>query len=169
MVRCSNPGREKRYSFSSTSRLVLQPAPPLWETEFFHGGRGMRLHMSKWERKGTNFTLQKYSTWSTLRIIWFISVVFINHNWTNQLSNTTVWWLDICCLLHRYQLYVSALMSIFRLIDWQQTCKQLYFDIRLVYGGGGLGLEWGTRSHVCWVGSVMWMHGYYCAGLRQAQ
>jgi len=29
--------------------------------------------------------------------------VFINYNWINQLSNTTIWWLDICCLLHRYQ------------------------------------------------------------------
>jgi len=35
--------------------------------------------------------------------------VCINYNWINQLSNTTVWWLDICCLLHRYQLHVSAL------------------------------------------------------------
>jgi len=42
---------------------------------------------------------------------------FINYNWINQLSNTTIWWLDICCLLHRYQLHVSALMAIFRLID----------------------------------------------------
>ena len=40
-----------------------------------------------------------------------------NYNWINQLSNTTIWWLDICCLLHRYQLHVSALMAIFRLID----------------------------------------------------
>ena len=29
--------------------------------------------------------------------------VFINYNWINQLSNTTIWWLDICCLLHRYR------------------------------------------------------------------
>ena len=43
--------------------------------------------------------------------------VFINYNWINQLSNTTIWWLDMCCLLHRYQLHVSALMAIFRLID----------------------------------------------------
>ena len=42
---------------------------------------------------------------------------FINYNWINQLSNTTIWWLDICCLLYRYQLHVSALMTIFRLID----------------------------------------------------
>ena len=43
--------------------------------------------------------------------------VSINYNWINQLSNTTIWWLDICCLLHRYQLHVSAVMAIFRLID----------------------------------------------------
>ena len=43
--------------------------------------------------------------------------VFINYNWINQLSNTTIWCLDICCLLHRYQLHVLALMAIFRLID----------------------------------------------------
>ena len=41
----------------------------------------------------------------------------MNYNWINQLSNTTIWWLDICCSLHRYQLHVSALMAIFRLID----------------------------------------------------
>ena len=57
-------------------------------------------------------------------------------------------------------------MAIFRLTDWQQTCKQLCFGMRLVYGGGGLGLDAGTRSRVCWVGRVMWVHGYYCAGLR---
>ena len=71
------------------------------------------------------------------------------YNLINQLSNTTIWWLDICCLLHRYQLHVSALMAILRLIDWQQTCKQLYFGMCLVYGGGGLGLDGGTRSRVC--------------------
>ena len=27
-----------------------------------------------------------------------------NHHWINQLSNTTIWWLDICCLLHRYNI-----------------------------------------------------------------
>ena len=66
-----------------------------------------------------------------------------DYNWINQLSNTTIWLLDICRVLHRYQLHVSALMAIFRLIDWQQTCKQLYFDMRLVYGGGGVGVGWG--------------------------
>ena len=75
-----------------------------------------------------------------------------HYKWINQLSNTTIWWLDICCFLHRYQLHVSALMAIFRFIDWQQNCKQLYFGMRLMYGGGGLGLDGGTRSRVCWVG-----------------
>ena len=37
--------------------------------------------------------------------------------------------------------------------------------MRFVYGGGGLGLDRGTRSRVCRVGRVMWVHGYYCAGL----
>ena len=55
--------------------------------------------------------------------------VFINYDWINQLLNTTIWWLGICCLLQRYQLHVSALMAIFRLTDWQQTCKQLYFGM----------------------------------------
>ena len=98
-----------------------------------------------------------YVNYSVHCIAWSVSVrmvrqhccVFINYNWVNQLSNTTIWWLDICCLLHRYQLHVSALMAIFRLTDLQQTCKQLYFGMRLVYGGGGLGLDGGTRSRVC--------------------
>jgi hypothetical protein len=69
--------------------------------------------------------------------------VFINYNWINQLSNTNIWWLFICCLLHRYQLHVSALMAIFRLIDWQQTCKQLYFGMRLVVRWRRVGVGWG--------------------------
>ena len=93
----------------------------------------------------------------------------ITYNWINQLSNTTIWWLDICCLLHRHQLHVSALTAIFWLTDRQQTYKQLYFGVHLVYGGGGLGLDGGTRSRVCWAGRVMWVHGHYCAGLRPAQ
>ena len=53
---------------------------------------------------------------SILNVLMYI-LYFLNYNWINQLSNTTIWWLDICCLLHRYQLHVSALMAIFRLID----------------------------------------------------
>ena len=119
------------------------------------------------QRKITHVALN-YVTGGSIILLWLVChprCVFINYNWINQLTNTTIWWLDKCCLLHRYQLYVSALMAIFRLIDWQQTCKQLYFGLRLVYGGGGLGLDGVTRSRVCWVGRVMWVHGYYCAGL----
>ena len=47
--------------------------------------------------------------------------VFINYNWINQLSNTTIWWLDIFCLLHRYQLHVSALMAKFITLPNQHT------------------------------------------------
>ena len=72
----------------------------------------------------------------------------ITYNWINQLSNTTIWWLDISCLLYKYQLHVSALTAIFRLTDWQQTCKQLYFGMRLMYGGGGWGWM-GVRDLVC--------------------
>jgi hypothetical protein len=74
--------------------------------------------------------------------------VFINYNRINQLSNTTIWWLDICCLLHRYQLHVLALIAIFRLIGWQQTCKQLYFGMRLMWVEGGWGWM-GVRDLVC--------------------
>ena len=56
----------------------------------------------------------------------------IDYNWINQLSNTTVWWLDICCLLHRYQLHVSALL-------WHASCVWWR----------GVGVGWGTRSRVC--------------------
>jgi len=97
-----------------------------------------------------------------LKMHWKRNIFRCDYNWINQLSNTTIWWLDICCLLHRYQLHVLPLMAIFRLIDWQQTCKQLYFGMCRVYGREGLGLDGGTRSHVCWVGRVMWVHGYYC-------
>ena len=65
------------------------------------------------------------------------------YNWIDQLSNTTIWCLDICCLLHGYQLHISVLIAIYRLRDWQQTCKQLRFGMHLVYGGGGVGVGWG--------------------------
>ena len=56
------------------------------------------------KRRNTN----RYST----HMVRHPRCVFINYNWSNQLSNTTIWWLDICCLLHRYQLHVSTLMAI---------------------------------------------------------
>ena len=65
-----------------------------------------------------------------------------DYNWINQLLNTTIWWLDICCLLHMYQLHVLALMAIFRLIDWQQTCKQLILACVLCMLEEGWGWMW---------------------------
>ena len=68
-----------------------------------------------------NCTLQ-YRVFVCVRAhMWVVKTSIFNYNWINQLLNTTIWWLDICCLLHRYQLHVSALMAIFRLIDWQQN------------------------------------------------
>jgi hypothetical protein len=103
------------------------------------------------------FVNQITPTWRMYQFMSSIIPSFIQHripkfllsyNWINKLSKT-IWWLDICRLLHRYQLHVSALMAIFRLMDWQQICKQLYFGMRFVYAGGGLGLDGGTRSRVC--------------------
>ena len=70
-----------------------------------------------------NVANKSLKMWYKSLKIWYSHVVrhlrcvFINYNWINQLSNKTSWWLDICCLLHRYQLHVSALMAIFRLKD----------------------------------------------------
>jgi len=137
-----------------------------WGALACRGGHPSRRYRRLWPRRG------KLRRWASFRRNpWLFfqrggsAARTCYYNWINQLSNTTIWWLDICCLLHRYQLHVSALMANFRLIDWQQTCKQLYFGMCLVYCGGGLGLDGGTRSRVCWVGRVMWVHGYYCAGL----
>ena len=41
-------------------------------------------------------------------------------------------------------------MAIFRLTDWQQTRKQLYFGVRLVYGGGELGLDISSVDFYPW-------------------
>ena len=149
--RTSNRQSVSLHVFSSMSSVIVAKASVILVFRFVMSGTGVKNTLSLTYRH--NHTVRHPRC------------VFVNYNWINQLSNTTIWWLDICCLLHRYQLYVSALMVIFRLIDWQKACKQLYFGIRLVYGGGGLGLDGGTRFCVCWVGRVMWVHGYYCAGL----
>jgi len=44
--------------------------------------------------------------------------------------------------------YYCASLAIFNLIDWQQTCKQLYFVMRLLYWAVGWGLM-GVRNLVC--------------------
>jgi len=67
-----------------------------------------------------NYGLKKISTLSygSSSLLCLYKLYKREHfNWINQLSNTTIWWLDICCLLRRYQLRVSALVVIFRLID----------------------------------------------------
>ena len=50
---------------------------------------------------------------------------------------------DVCYLLHKYQLHVLALMAIFRLNELN------IFGMRLIYGGGE-GVYWmGVRDLVC--------------------
>jgi len=76
-----------------------------------------------------------------------LGCVFINYNWINQLSNTTIWWSDICCLLDRYQLHISALMAIFKLIDSCRKCnifsKTNFFQwsVRMVFVPSLLSIE----------------------------
>ena len=41
-----------------------------------------------------------YNTF-TDHMVRHLRCVFINYNWINHLSNTTIWWLDVCCLLHK--------------------------------------------------------------------
>jgi len=74
--------------------------------------------------------------------------VFINYNWINQLSNTTIWWLDIC-------FYYIGINYMFRLLwpssGWQIDNKLLRSYILacvlcMVEGGWG----WmGVRDLVC--------------------
>ena len=70
------------------------------------------------------------------------------HNWINQLSNTSIWWLDICCLLHRYQLHVSAVMALFRLIDGNKLVSSYTLACVLCMVEGGWGWM-GVRDLVC--------------------
>ena len=58
---------------------------------------------------------------------------------------------DVCYLLHKYQLHVSALMAIFRLNELTEKHKQLYFACVLCTVEGGF-IGWGTRSRVYRVG-----------------
>jgi hypothetical protein len=90
--------------------------------------------------------------------------VIINYNWINQLSNTTIWWLGI------YVVYYIGINYVFRLL-WPSSGWQIDYKLVSSYTlacvlcmvEGGLGLDGGTRSGVCWVGRVMRVHGYYCA------
>jgi hypothetical protein len=72
---------------------------------------------------------------------------------------------DVCCLLHRYQLHISALMAIFRLNELTNKHRQLYLACGL-YTVEGVFIGWGTRSRLYWVG---WrgggVYGFYCSNL----
>ena len=69
----------------------------------------------------TRYTIHLKNTYSKMSSYFIHNKRHLRYNWINQLLNTTIWWLDICCLLHRYQLHVSALMAIFRLIRLNTT------------------------------------------------
>ena len=106
-------------------RFCWQPAPKLsakplrqiqllcvvWKTAY-EGRRNCPKHVEFYSKN-------KFE--KLVHLIGFIVRRRTQYNRINQLSNTSTWWLDLCCLLHRYQLHVSALMAIFRFIDWQQT------------------------------------------------
>ena len=68
---------------------------------------------------------------------------------------------DVCCLLHRYQLHVLALMVIFRLNELTKKHRQLYLAC-ILYTVEGVFIGWGMRSLVYWAGGV---YGFYCANL----
>ena len=62
------------------------------------------------------------------------------------------------CLLHRYQLHVSALMAIFRLNELTKKKQTVIFGMHLIYGGGGF--YWmGVRDLVCtgYGGGCIWV------------
>ena len=85
--------------------------------------------------------------------------------WYHQLSNTTIWWLDICCLLHRYQLHVSVRMAIFRLNELIKNISSYIWHASYIYGGGvfiGWGYEISCVLGREWGGGV---YGFCCASL----
>jgi hypothetical protein len=45
---------------------------------------------------------------------------------------------DVCYLLHKYQVHVSALMAIFRLNELTKKYRQLYLACVLYTGGRGV-------------------------------
>ena len=55
---------------------------------------------------------------------------------------------DICYLLNKYQLHVSALMAIFRLNELTKKKQTVIFGMHLIYGGGVFLLD-GVRDLVC--------------------
>ena len=119
---------ERVQSYTSTPPLSLHRMSqkdlylsPLGEPchRYTNGYRVLRRHdlkQANWNSNaGNHQTTVHYKP--DLHMVHHPRCLFINYNWIIQLSNTTIWWLDICCLLHRYQPHVSAIMAIFKLID----------------------------------------------------
>jgi hypothetical protein len=63
---------------------------------------------------------------------------------------------DVCYLLHSYQLHVSALMAIFRFNELTKKTYAVIFGMRLIYRGvGGGGIVWGYDV-ACVCGRAGW-------------
>ena len=62
---------------------------------------------------------------------------------------------DLCYLLHKYQLHVSALMAIFSLNDLTKKHKQLYLAC-LLYTVEGVFIGWGYE-----ISCLMSREGWY--------
>ena len=71
--------------------------------------------------------------------------------------------IDVCCLLHRYQLHVSAFMAIFRLNELTKKTWPVIFDMRLIYGGGSF--YWMGYEISCVLSREGCEYGLYCANL----
>jgi len=64
-------------------------------------------------------------------VVYYISINYMFRRlWPSSVA------VDVCCLLHKYQLHVSALMAIFRLNELTKKHRQL--------------LSWGASSPLCW-------------------
>jgi hypothetical protein len=50
---------------------------------------------------------------------------------------------DVCCLLHKYQLHVSALMAIFRLNELTKNIGSYIWHASYIQEGGGGVIGWG--------------------------
>ena len=78
-----------------------------------------------------------------------VAFQYLNYNWINQLSNTTIWWLDICHLLLGSTTCFGSYghLQVDRLTTKLVSSYTLACVLCMVEGG--LGLDGGTRSRVC--------------------
>jgi len=67
---------------------------------------------------------------------------------------------DIYSLLHREQLRVSALFFGHLQVDNSETLVSSYTRLVWVVYSGVVRSGVGTRSHMCCVGRVVWVHGF---------